>query len=459
MRRVSGTWSLISGSGSFNDATADDGVATYDFDPLDSGVATFSLSYPEGSSPIDTDVYQSDDTSIRDDDSEGLLTFAPSGFTLTASALANPPPSPINDPLGAQTAGTDFALHIAAYGVTDDDPLCGVIESYTGAKSLKFYMSYSNPGAGSRVATVDGSDVNTDTAQSVSFAAGQAQVSVKYKDVGEIALRADDDLSFPAVVSGSTNDFVVRPATLVVTRIESAAGAANPGASVMNGPAFVAAGDAFVVDVEVRDAEGTLTPNFGLEASPESVLVRSDALVLPAGGRNGSTGDVQGGTGFVATGTAGRFTNTGVRFDEVGIITLRPGLAGDGDYLGTGSVPGTLTGNVGRFFPDSFELVSDSLAAACTTYVYMDQPGLDLDYRLQAHNSLGAVTENYDVSLLGSSLVATIGHAAEAADDGVDRGSRLSSIAATWQDGEVLDTAPSWCATPAASKRRWPSLA
>lgn len=437
-----GTWSLLTGNGSFVDATADDGSATYDFDPVDAGVATFSLSYPEGSSPIDADVYQSDDTSIRDDDTEGLLAFAPSGFTLTASALANPPPSPVDDPLGTQTAGTNFAMHITAYGVTDDDPLCGVIESYTGSKLLEFYMTYGNPGSGSRVATVDGSDVNTGTDQSVAFTAGQAQVSVKYKDVGVISLRVEDDDSFPAVVSGTTNDFIVRPAALVVSRIEAVGGAANPAANALDGPAFVAAGDAFVVDVEVRDAEGALAPNFGLETSPESVLVRSESLVLPVGGRNGSSGDVQGGAGFVASATPGRFTNVGVRFDEVGIITLRPALGGDGDYLGTGAVTGVLTGNVGRFYPASFDLVSGSVAAACTSYTYMDQPGIGVDYRVQARNSLGTVTENYDEGLLGVSLVASLSHVAEAADEGIDRGVRLSAFGSAWQSGEVLVNEP-----------------
>ncbi|MDH3640893.1 MAG: hypothetical protein OES38_02290 [Gammaproteobacteria bacterium] len=437
-----GTWALVTGAGVFDDGVADDGVATYDFEPADLGTAAFTLSYPEGASPIDVDVYQTNDITIRDDDSEGALSFAPSGFTLTASALGNPPPSPINDPLGTQIAGTDFPLHVAAYGVTDDDPLCGVIESYAGDRPLKFFMSYDDPGSGTRAATVDGSDTGTGLAQTVTFTAGQAQVLVKYKDAGAISLTVQDDASFPNVLAGGTNSFVVKPATLVVSRIESAGGAPNLGAGTVTGAQFVPAGEAFVVDVEARDAEGALTPNFGLETVPETILLRSANLVLPVGGRNGSTGDVLNGASFVATGTAGRFTNTSVRFDEIGVIQLQAEVAG-GDYLGAGPVSGTLSGNVGRFYPGSFELISDTLDAACVNYTYMDQPALDLNYRLQAQSTLGNVTENYDEALLvDPAAVAGIVHLAEASDDAVNRGGRLSAIPTTWLLGQVVVNEP-----------------
>ncbi|MBK7950062.1 MAG: LamG domain-containing protein [Deltaproteobacteria bacterium] len=69
-----GTWSLARGDGFFSDGTANDGVATYQFDPADAGDATFALSYASGPSPIDVDVY---DAAGRDDDTEGKLSFSP----------------------------------------------------------------------------------------------------------------------------------------------------------------------------------------------------------------------------------------------------------------------------------------------------------------------------------------------------------------------------------------------
>ena len=436
-----GTWTLLAGSGTLLDATADDGQATYAFDTADNGVATFQLYYPEGLPLVNVDIYQSDDVTVRDDDNEGVLAFAPSGLTLTASALSDPPPSPINDPLPTQMAGTPFPLHIAAYGTTDDDPLCGVIESYDGNRSLTFSMNYLDPGSGTRVAAVDGQNVNTGLAQSVPFSSGQAQVPVIYKDVGSISLSVLDQTSFPDPLAGGTNPFVVKPASLVISRVESAAGLANPAATSMNADPFVAAGEAFHVDVEARDSDGDTTPNFGRESVPEGVRVSSTGLVLPVGGRHGSANDVINGASFSLSGVGGRFTNTSILFDEVGVIDLLPALL-DGDYLGTGPVPGPPSGNVGRFYPASFDLVSDTLGAACGTFTYMDQPELDLDFRLQALDLAGNVTQNYDASLLGAGATAQLSYSVEAADDGVDRGARLSPISGAWVLGQVLVNEP-----------------
>ena len=441
-----GSWGLISGSGAFSDPVLDDGRAFYVFGPGDNGGASFSLSYPEGASPLNVEVYQSNDVTVRDNDLEGLLSFAPTGFTLTAAALPNPPPQPIDDPLGAQIAGTDFPVHITAYGVTDDDPLCGVIESYDLTRALKFSMSRVNPASGTRFATVNGQSTVTNpaiaTAQNVIFDQGQAQVTVKYKDAGSIALNVADDASFPNVLSGGTGTFVVKPAALLVTRVENSTGTANPAAADLSGPRFAIAGQAFVVDVEARDAEGSITPNFGLESPGESVRVVS-TLMAPAGGRNGSTGDVINGASFASTPTPGRFTNNSVLFDEVGIIRLTPSLL-DGNYLGAGAVTGAPTGNVGRFYPASFELVSSDLTAACGTFTYMDQPAMALRYSLEARNSTGGVVRNYDAVDLGVP-VASLEHQAESNDDGIDLSTRLSALASDFDDGvadlDVIDLA------------------
>ncbi|MEZ5561268.1 MAG: LamG domain-containing protein [Pseudomonadales bacterium] len=435
-----GSWTLVSGAGVLSDPTPDDGTATYVYAPADNGSATFALSYREGAPLVDVDAYQTSDPSVADDDSEGLLAFAASGFTLTAGALPNPPPSPLSDPVGTQTAGTDFPVHLAAYGVTADDPVCGVIESYAGPRNLTFTQNYLDPGSGSRVASVDGLAANSGIAQPVTFTAGQAVVTVKYKDAGQIRLSAEDATSFPAPVAGATGPFVVRPAALVMSRVESAAGTPNPGAVSVTGPGFVPAGEAFVVDVEARDAEGDLTPNFGREATPERVRVTSLGLQVPAGGRNGSLGDVSNGAAFSAAAVPGRFHNDSVLFDEVGIIDLGAELL-DGDYLGTGPLAGP-SGNVGRFYPAAFELAFAVLSDGCGTFTYMDQPALALDYRLQALNSLGAVTQNYDGALLGGGAVASLAYVAENADDGVDRSGRLSAVVGTWRSGEVLVSQP-----------------
>lgn len=186
-----GTWTLVAGGGGFVDAVADDGLATYDW-PLGESTASFALSYTEGPASIDVDVFQTSDTGVRDNDAEGALTFSPSGFTLTEAVLPNPPPAVIPPFATPQIAGTDFAVHIAAYGQTPTDPVCGIIESYAGAKDLKFWSSYVDPVAGTITPTVDALGIAAAeaaaAAQLVNFVNGQAAVTAKYKDVGRIQI-------------------------------------------------------------------------------------------------------------------------------------------------------------------------------------------------------------------------------------------------------------------------------
>ena len=181
-----GTWiNGGSNNGTFSDPTANDGIATYTFADTDNGVATFALDYQEGPALVDIDVFDPAIPTFRDDDTEGLIYFSASNFTVTQNGLPNPPPGTINDPIQTQTAGKDFPIHLAAYGQTANHPLCGVIETYDGSKTLKFWSTYSNPVTGTVKATVDGTVIaQTEagaTSQTLDFSSGQGDVTVKYK--------------------------------------------------------------------------------------------------------------------------------------------------------------------------------------------------------------------------------------------------------------------------------------
>ncbi|MGI9325513.1 MAG: DUF6701 domain-containing protein, partial [Pseudomonadales bacterium] len=228
------------------------------------------------------------------------------------------------------------------------------------------------------------------------------------------------------------------PAALQIIRVETLSGVANPGASTLSGPGFVASGQVFRVIVEARDSQGDTTPNFGLESTAEAVRVISDGLVAPAGGRHGSTNDVLGGATFSRTGP-GQFQSTAVAFDEVGIISLHAELL-DGDFLGIGAIPGPSSGEVGRFYPAAFVMSSNSVGAACNGFVYQDQPALQLSYTLQAHNTSAAVVENYDTGHYGLGNVATVVRHAEDNDSGVALNARLSAGTASWNDGVLIET-------------------
>ncbi len=438
-----GSWSVLEGAGILVDGSADDGAATYQFHAADAGTVRLALAYPEGPA-VNVAAWQSGAPEVRDTDVEGPIAFAPSGFTVTGTALPNPPPSPLALPVQPQLAGADFLLHLTAYGVTDDDPLCGVIESYTGTRQLRFGHTHVNPDSGSLLTEVEGAAAGNSLG--IEFDAGQAQVSVRYHDVGAIRLAVEDGASFDHPLRGASNDFVVRPGRLAITRVASAAGVANPGTVTATGPAFVAAGAAFEVDVEAQTVNGVPTPNFGREDPPESVRVSSAELLAPLGGRNGAAGDVSGGAAFSDSGVPGRLSNEVVSFDEVGSIRLTAEIA-DGDYLGSGPAAAVADATVGRFRPASYQVLSAALTPGCGTFTYMDQPALGVSYVLQALNAAGVVTENYDAGLLGAGNVAAVSLAAESADDGVDLGSRLAVAASDWVAGEVVvDDAAAWFA-------------
>jgi MSHA biogenesis protein MshQ len=407
-----GTWSNgLGNGGTFSDATPNDGLATYTFDLADNGSASFFLDYQTGTPILDIDVFQTLTPLLRDDDTEGAMTFSPSGFTVTANPLPNPPPNPINDPIPVQTAGAPFAVHLAAYGQTPTDPVCGVIESYSGAKMLKFWSAYLDPASGSIGATVDGSPIATAEGsalpQAVTFAAGQAMVSAKYKDVGRIQISTKDDtVTEPLTgIRGTTNPFVMRPADLMTTLVERLDAKPNPGSSLPTGTIFVAAGDPFRVTVEVRDAEGDLTPNYGMESAAEGILLTASTLVAPVGGRNGSNddGSIGNGSAFGPILPAGTFLGASFYWDEVGAMRLTASIA-DGDYLGAGDVMGMESGTVGRFPPHHFDisLNTPEFRTGCDIggFTYVGQPfdysaGSEPVITTTARSAQGTTTQNY----------------------------------------------------------------
>lgn len=382
-----GTWSLTTGNGSFSDATANDGQATYTFADSDNGVAVFSLDYQEGTIPIDVDAYLTSNSSTRDNDSEGNLTFAASGFSLTATEITDP--TSFTSYATTLTAGTSQTLHLTAYGTTATDTECGIIESYTGSKTLNFWFSYVDP-TGSDAPTINGTDagINLGVApnESVTFTSGKASVSLEYADVGQIRVYVADTSPDPDM-TGNTNDFVVEPADLQFTVTD------NPGATTVLGNAFKFAGQQFDVVVTGVNSDGDPTPSFGSE---NTVLLNkginttvSATLVAPAAGNSGTFTDV---TGFSNNGSAA--ITGGFKWSEVGAIRLSASLS---NYLGGGgSVTSSSPIVIGRFVPRYFDITSTSVTQGCSSggYSYMGQ-NFSAAATVTAKNADGAATTNY----------------------------------------------------------------
>ncbi len=397
-----GSWSLDAGGGSFADVVADDGLATYQFSVTDAGVASFNLDYRSGPASIDVDVF---DAVTRDDDTEGSLVFSPSGFVVSAAPLSNPPPLLIDTSIAAQTAANDFQLYLSAYGQTPADPVCGIIEAYDGVKNIKFWSSYNDPLTGTLPVSVGGNAIAgseaLSVAQAVTFAQGQSAITVNYADVGDIDIAMKDDStanpSLPTGIAGASQPFVVRPAGFVLSNIlRSSDSVANPAATDENGAVFIAAGDPFSVTVTAVNSLGNATPNYGQEASPESVLLTPS--LVAAGGNNNPPLGFSSGFGSFVNGIA---TGTDFSWGEVGIITLTPSI-GDGNYLGGGDVTGSASGNIGRFTPFDFNLLlnnSPAFATACGSFTYLGQAfnyATAPQITIAARNRAGGITQNYD---------------------------------------------------------------
>lgn len=267
------------------------------------------------------------------------------------------------------------------------------------------------------------------TAVSLAFdSSGSSPItSVRYDDVGQVTLNANKTvIPFPGgtaiMLNGSSNAFIVKPHHFDLTSIQQTAAPnlVNPAAADAAGAKFVKAGEQFSVTVTAKNLLNAPTPNFGKEASAEGVKL-SATLVAPAGGNNPA---ISGTFGAFSNGAAtadgitflpdGVTRSTPFTWNEVGIITLTPSVA-DGSYLGAGDVTGAASGNVGRFYPDHFNV---SIAAAsvmpCPTGLTCPCPpqatcppsltrfvysGQQFSANVFARNAADQATRNYDGAL------------------------------------------------------------
>ena len=381
------------------------------------GVATTTLSHPAASNGTAVTVTLSNEqapaTNARKCCPNGAscsaanscsTTFNTVGFIVSASSGGTSATVP------SQTAGTSsgtYYLRAVKTGTTTQ--ACEA--ALTGANTVNWALQCQNPstcssgnlmtltGSGaSAIASNPASGITSTTAVNMTFDAnGNAPFSFAYADVGQVSLTATKTIN-SATVSGSTNAFVVKPASFSLTTIRQTASpnTANPGAASASGNAFVKAGESFSATVTALTSGGAATPNFGKETVPEGVLL-TPSLVLPAGGTSGTLSNATLAGSSFASGAA---TATQLAYSEVGIITLTPSIA-DGSYLGAGNVSGTTTGNIGRFVPARFAVSGTSVThrsglscAPASAFSYLGE-NFRIGLTLTAQNASGATTTNY----------------------------------------------------------------
>jgi MSHA biogenesis protein MshQ len=401
-----GSWTKVSSYGTLTQSVANSGSATYKWSTTHSS-ASFNLTYSSGPTPVTLNAVDTSNSDLTDDNSQPPIAFSPSGFTVTSTPISAPISSvPPFSP--TYTAGSTMPVYLTAYGQTPTGS-CGLITGYAGNEALNFWTTAVNPAAPVLAATVNGVAVGASEAasgaQTVAFGAGQATVSFKYKDVGSLSLSVKDastgNPGLPNGIRGSTGSFVAMPANFVFSQVKRTSdGFANPGTTTAGGTVFAKAGLSFSATVTVVDAEGSATPSFGHESSPESVGINV-SLLLPASG-NAPAVSLGGGFGSFTNGVA---TATALSWSEVGSIGFVGHIA-DGSYLSGGDVFGSVSGAVGRFTPASFAIAQNTpvLQTGCIAggFTYVGQP---LSYTVAPVVTVtalaqgGSTTQNYAASL------------------------------------------------------------
>lgn len=270
---------------------------------------------------------------------------------------------------------------------------------------------------------------------------GTASIPLNYSDVGVVRLHATLPIAAegsdpPFILAGSSNTFVVKPYTLVISAVRSGQGV-NPGTTT-SGNGFVAAGENFTVEVEARNFVGARTPNFGNETNEtaserDNVTLTIAELSYPTGGEAGSLGGVNTGS-FSAVAPAGTMQNSNVSWNEAGTIRLQPKLVDD-DYLGAGDlVTLTPSGPVGRFYPDHFSLSFVEAENSCDSFSYMNE-GIKLNYRVEARSVEGDITTNYHSATYTGTAV-SVYHAEE--NNELNLSERLMASPSVWVNG-IMD--------------------
>jgi len=411
-----GDWTLTSGKGTFTAGASNGGTASYTYAVGDDGTAVFALrdTYPETVTINVTDgtVTAKSGTAMASEDSP--LTFAASGFRITNGAN-------VGTTIATQTSGVTSTQALALQAVQTNTSTGACTAVFASGATVNVGLAYqcnnptacvagqtlslTNNGVTANLASNPASGLTSYTTVALKFSTANAEApfALAYTDAGQITLAAKYFIPLGSgAASGNTmtgaGQFVVQPYSLKLSNIKStSSGIANPGASTASGAAFIGAGQPFTATVTASNYQGNATPNFGQEISPASVVLTPN-LVLPASGHNPAI------SGAFGTYSSGSSTGPTFSWTEVGVITLTPAVT---SYLGSGTVTGTTSGNVGRFVPNNFAVALNTpvFGTACSagSFTYVGQP---FTYMVApvitatAQALGGATTQNYTGPLM-----------------------------------------------------------
>jgi MSHA biogenesis protein MshQ len=424
-----GDWTLTSGGGTFTAGASNSGTATYTYVAADDGAVTLSLrdTYPETVTinVVDGGVTQSTGNALA---SQQLpLTFVGSGFRITNGAN-------VASSIGTQIAGKSSTQSLALQAVRTDTNTGACTAAFASGTTVNVSFAYqcnnptscvagqalalTNNGVTTNITANPASGVTTYTTVPLKFSTANAEApfSLNYSDAGQITL---DERYYIPLGSGAgsintmlgSSQFVVQPYSFTLSNIKCttygtgtcapslASPGLNPGATSAAGPAFIQAGQPFSATVTATNYLGAATPNFGKEISPAALTLTAN-LVAPAGDDAAALNNAAAFGSF----SGGVATGTTFNWPEVGIITLTPSVA---SYLGSGTVTGTPSGDVGRFIPNAFAVALNTpvFGTGCSagSFSYL---GMPLTYTVAPVITVtalalgGTTTHNYTGSFL-----------------------------------------------------------
>ncbi len=254
-----------------------------------------------------------------------------------------------------------------------------------------------NGGSATTIARNNNGSVSAYTSVNLNFdGSGNAPFTLTFSDVGQARLHAAKAAggSLLTPLSGSSLPFITAPFDFLV---------------VPSGT--YAAGNSFTAKVTARASGGGTTPNFGLETSAETVVLKpvsaaaassaNSQLSAPASGQIGSLTAGAFTLGKCVPATSGQVCDTALAWSEIGHLVLSAAIANGAGYLGSGLVPWGSSATVSfkpAYLTTEFE-PAQPCGSGIDSFTYSGQPFRIRVKAMSAANAVlgtsAAVTENY----------------------------------------------------------------
>jgi hypothetical protein len=422
-----GNWALVSGSGTLNNGTPNDGIATYNWSG--GSQAQFALSHPTPG-VVNINVSDGAVTEAATEDPSLNLTSCVTAAKFNAC----------HNYTGSQCSVASGRLYTRLAGVPSDYDIVALDSSNNVATTFHNKKAQVLLIARANVGTVDGQNCFTPDYTLVldnavtNFTAGHLTLTNKivpnaYREA-RIKVVCDTSNCPPSGITWcSVDNFAIRPQTFTVT--------ASP--SVSNPPTTtLAAGNNFTLTAasSISTYDGAPTVDSALVRDHNNNAIAPGSLVgtFPPASGGSSTGTFQYhdvGTISLLADAVKDATYTSVDGSADCVASSTSNTLSGGKYgCVIGSAP---AGPFGRFYPHHFTYTA-TLTSGCGSggFTYMGQPALGINLTLQAKSANGTTTTRYTN---GYTPLGTFSITGDNGGTPVSLSGRLALPAFVWNNG------------------------